>query len=115
MKSKGVDFRYNFSWYVRGPYSSDLDNDGFYFMKTLQAGTRMDEYEPTPSELAVINKIHNAQKILNDSNNAELVASYLYLQPNYQGTSDRELTIGKPRFSLEYVNNIINEWNELTA
>ena len=31
------------------------------------------------------------------------------LQPNYQGTSDRELTIGKP------VNYIINEWNELTA
>jgi len=108
-----IHFKYNFSWYVKGPYSSDLANDGFCFMETLQ--TKTAEYHPTTLELKVVRKICNASKILTDSSNAELVALYLYLQPNYQDDSANELAIRKPRFSVEYINNIIKEWNELTA
>jgi uncharacterized protein YwgA len=33
LKSLGVDFGYDFTWYIYGPYSSDLTHDGYLFTR----------------------------------------------------------------------------------
>lgn len=112
LRSQGLDFDYTFTWYLRGPYSPRLADDGYSLSNNRDAIDL--EYEPRLEERNILNRIMRARNIITNSNNAELVASYLYLQRNYGENATQELNIRKPRYGISQIRGIMAEWNRLT-
>jgi uncharacterized protein YwgA len=109
LKSEGIDFGYNFTWYIRGPYSSDLADDGFYVSQRM-AETFSTPYTKSTEDQNVIDKLSKVKHIIRNSNTAELVASYLFLHRNYRINTTDELMKRKPRFTENEINDFMNEW-----
>lgn len=112
LQSEGIDFGYEFTWYIRGPYSSLLADDGYAFSKNKDEIDM--EYQPTTAERDILRRISRATGIIQDSNNAELVASYLYLQRRYPDNTSEELRTRKRRFTIPQIETTMARWNELT-
>jgi uncharacterized protein YwgA len=114
LKSEGINFNYSFTWYIYGPYSSDLTHDGYSFVKNRDAISGL--YSPQPKEQTLLTRIKKARMLFNDSDRAELIASFLYLKDNYGGKdiAEQQLKIRKPRFSSDGIRKIIEEWILLT-
>jgi uncharacterized protein YwgA len=104
-KPGGVDFDYNFTWYIRGPYSSELADDGFYLSKRMA-----ETLTPYAEDQNVIDKLTKVKHIIRNSNTAELVASYLFLYHNYGINTTDELMKRKPRVTQNQINDVMNEW-----
>jgi uncharacterized protein YwgA len=114
LKSEGIDFGYNFTWYIRGPYSSDLADDGFYLSKRM-AETFSTPYNKSTEDQTVIDKLSKVKHIIRNSNTAELVASYLFLHRNYGVNTTDELMKRKPRFTENEINDVMSEWHVAIA
>ncbi|MFZ0512709.1 MAG: hypothetical protein WAM14_13970 [Candidatus Nitrosopolaris sp.] len=114
LKSEGIDFGYNFTWYIRGPYSSDLADDGFYLTKR-RVQTLSSPYDKTNEDQVVLDKLAKVKHIIKNSNTAELVASYLFLQPNYGANTTNEQMTRKPRFIENQIREVMNEWHKATG
>src|SRR5437867_10105008 len=99
LQSEGVERDYYFNWYIRGPYSSRLARVGY----NLQDYPRKSDltYEAPKKELVLLRKIKKARPLMNNSNSAELIASYLFLESDYKDKTAEELNLRKPRFSLQ--------------
>jgi len=77
LKSKGVDFDYNFGWYLRGPYSSSLANDGY----VLSEGPVLPEVEIPADEKGIIGKVkYGLGCDIKDEKRMEIIASLLFLK-----------------------------------
>ncbi len=109
LQSEGIEFPYQFTWYLRGPYSARLADDGYQFAKYGPANVL--PYQPTTQEKAILDRVSRKAHLLQDPINAELVASYLYLQKKYEDTASEELRTRKPRFSLDRISEVMNKWN----
>jgi uncharacterized protein YwgA len=110
LKSEGIEFGYNFTWYIRGPYSSDLADDGFYLSKNRDSL----QYNKT-NEDEVLNRLTKVRHIIKNSNTAELVASYLFLFPYYGVNTINELNTRKPRFTESEIREVTTEWHKSTG
>jgi uncharacterized protein YwgA len=110
LRSANVDFPYNFTWYIYGPYSSELTRDGYAFARS--ANNMMDDYNPSLEERRAIDQVGRASVILKDPDRAELVASFLYLTDRYesQDLAEEQLMIRKPRFSEDHIRQVMSEW-----
>ena len=109
LKAEGIAFNYDFMWYIYGPYSTALADDGFL----VQNGRIASHYQPTQHEKDIIEKMRRAQAILNDIDKTEMIASFLFLKKNYK-TDNLALEVLeslKPRFKgkTQYV---LQEWNK---
>ncbi len=112
LRSEGIEFDYHFNWYIRGPYSPRLAEDGFSLEKHLRRSNL--HYEATKKELDVLKKIKKAHHLIDDSNSAELVASYLFLEPHYKDKTAEELNLRKPRFDMQQIKKTMTSWKQLT-
>jgi hypothetical protein len=110
LKSVNVDFPYNFTWYIYGPYSSELTRDGSAF--AVSANNIMADYNPSLEERRAVGQIGRASVILDDPDRSELVASFLYLRDRYesQDLAEEQLMIRKPRFSEDHIQQVMSEW-----
>jgi uncharacterized protein YwgA len=111
LRSEGIDFGYNFTWYIRGPYSSDLADDGYYMSKIMISSP----YNKTKRDQTVLDKLSKVKHIIKNSNTAELVASYLFLRPTYGPDTTNELITRKPRFTENQIREVMNEWCKSTG
>lgn len=110
MRSEGLRFNYNFTWYIYGPYSSELTRDGYSFVRSAHHNSSY--YPLNREESDTIHRITRARNILRESDSAELVASYLYLQDIYESDriAEEQLMIRKPRFSRDHIRQVMREW-----
>lgn len=115
LRSEGLRFNYNFTWYIYGPYSSELTHDGYTFVRSAYYDTSSC-YHPNHEDLDTINRITRARNILHESDSAELVASYLYLRDMYgsERIAEEQLMIRKPRFSQDHIQQVMREWSDRT-
>jgi len=111
LKTENIDFGYDFTWYIRGPYSSDLAHDAFSLLKTTDHTSK---YTETNHDRIVLERLTRVRHIINDSNNAELVASYLFLQPYYNNNTASELVTRKPRFNEAQIHQVMDDWYRAT-
>jgi uncharacterized protein YwgA len=110
LKFEGLNLGYDFSWYIRGPYSPELTRDGYF------VSSHIDSFRSNgqrPEDELVIRKLRHAGDIIQDVDNAELLASYLYLKDEYKEKAINELQIRKPRYSVDRIHKIVNQWNKL--
>jgi uncharacterized protein YwgA len=92
LKSLGIHFGYDFTWYIYGPYSPDLTRDGYLFNRNkIQINVLIESSLMSENERETLHKIN--RKIINNSDNAELIASYLYLKEKYGPRAQEELMI----------------------
>jgi|SRR5215207_10044924 uncharacterized protein YwgA len=109
LKSYGAKFDYDFTWWKHGPYSTQLADDCYSVSSKKTA-------KPTRSELEIIKKIKRAQKMIRDSGNAELVASYLYLKSlmatEKQEEIKKELLTRKPYLNSHRIQTVLNKWKK---
>lgn len=110
LNSQNIRFNYNFTWYIHGPYSSELTRDGYAYTRRMN-GFRQD-YHPSGEERNVVDRIRNARALLVDPVRAELVASFLYLTDRYgsQDSAREQLMIRKPRFTQDHIQQVMHEW-----
>jgi hypothetical protein len=110
LKSEGINFNYDFTWYIYGPYSSALTRDGYSFVKDKDTN-----YFPDRDEQNIITKMKKARTVLDDTNKAELIASFLYLKEKYgiNTLAQEQLKIRKPYFSSD-IQRVVQEWDQLT-
>lgn len=110
LKSANINFPYNLTWYIYGPYSSELTRDGYAFARSIN--NIMADYNPSQEERRVVGQIGRARVILDDPDRAELVASFLYLTDRYesQDLAEEQLMIRKPRFSQVHIQQVMREW-----
>lgn len=109
---KGINFNYAFMWYVYGPYSRALSDDGYRFVNN---GNIISDYTPKPNEKNIIDKMKQARPILDDVDKTEIIASFLFLKENYK-TDDlalKQLESLKPRFEGK-TQQVLQEWDRLT-
>lgn len=62
----------SFTWYIYGPYSSDLTRDGYSFVNNRPVISD-DVYNPLPNEETILMRMKMARRLFNDSDKAELV------------------------------------------
>ncbi len=82
----GVDLRYRFGWYIRGPYSSSLAADAFALIDEIQIGDR--EFEEHVLQAKAARRLRSALDLWNVPSNfserendwLELLASLHYLR-----------------------------------
>ena len=94
--------------------SSDLADDGFYLSKR-KVQTISSSYNKRKDDQAALDKLTKVKHIISNSNTAELVASYLFLHPNYGGNTTNELMTRKPRFTEDQILEVMNEWSKATG
>jgi uncharacterized protein YwgA len=113
LKSANINFPYDFTWYIYGPYSSELTRDGYAFAGSIN-NIMTTDYNPSLEERRVVGQIGRASVILDDPDRAELVASFLYLTDRYesQDLAEEQLMIRKPRFSKVHIQQVMREWFE---
>jgi uncharacterized protein YwgA len=111
LKSEGINLGYDFTWYIRGPYSSDLADDGFHFSN---GDGMIPKYNITDEDRTVLDRLTRVTHLIRDSNTAELVASFLFLKSNYGNGTAQELMTRKPRFTANQILNIMSEWYRAT-
>jgi uncharacterized protein YwgA len=114
LQSEGVNFGYDFTWYIYGPYASQLARDGYAFKKEE---TNSEEYITilTSNEQNIIEKIRKGRDILEDADKAEIIASLLYLKERCKSDDVvKELTTRKPRFNINEIQRAAQGWNKLT-
>lgn len=114
LNSQKIRFRYDFTWYIHGPYSSELTRDGYAY--TRRVNDFRQNYYPSQEERNVVERIRNARALLDEPDRAELVASFLYLTDRYgsQDMAKEQLMIRKPRFSESQILEVMHEWFDRT-
>jgi uncharacterized protein YwgA len=113
LQSEGIDLNYNFTWYIYGPYSSELTRDGYRI--TDEGKNISNSYHPKNNEENIISKMKKAENIFKNAEKAEIVASFRYLKDKekYGDMTQKELEIRKPYTGSE-IQQVAREWNELT-
>ena len=87
LDSKGVEFNYNFGWYVRGPYSSSLASDGYALSEK-----KYEEVELSQNETKIIKKIRKDLGCdVKDDRKMETLASLLFLKREEPSITHQEL------------------------
>lgn len=137
-KSLGMDIDYDFTIYVAGPYSRELNCD--YYPD--EAKTKMDalqtDYALTPSDILVLERIRNCRGLLDNQSLMEATSTAVYfmkqkpdisednlfmnlkwLKPHI-GDSNRVLGITrakellfKPEFMTEEIKREMDDWDKL--
>lgn len=115
LQEMGLDFRYNFTWYLHGPYCDELsdniediaNNEKYYKIITINI------YEFKEKSINIINKY---KKLIGDNKNngewLELVSTILFYKKNYK-ISDEEIksefikNINKSKFSINLIDQVI--------
>jgi len=86
----GVDLKFNYSWYLHGPYSPDLTRT----LYEMTEPSSIPKAELSDSEIARINKLKNfLDKDIYSSDRLELLVSINYLRERARaiGASDQEV------------------------
>lgn len=104
LQSIGLDLGYTFSWYVKGPYSTELASDAFRYTESESN----DDIGLTKSERNSIEKLQSTfSDEIKDPNKLELYASLLFIKKQNnltfleRGKLADNLTSLKPWFSKE--------------
>lgn len=108
LKKTDNSVKYNFNWYIRGPYSPPLAHDAFEYKGPVPTLTQ--------DELKNVKPI---KKLLSDNvsdSNLELLASILYLIKERKMSSYAELIhtmkLSKPCFTEEDISNGVKKIKE---
>ncbi|MFH0954710.1 MAG: hypothetical protein V1777_01250 [Candidatus Micrarchaeota archaeon] len=108
LKTANFPLETNFTWYVRGPYSSSLANTGFKIVTEKISGEEIDDNEKLICA--------NVKRFLRDfqtSEQQELVASLVFLKKelkiNYDSFLAEQLKERKPQFLMEEINQVIRK------
>ncbi len=110
----GLNLGYPFGWHIRGPYSPLLADDGYTYEENKSKVEFSHSF--TEKELAIISKIKNISKFLENEENSELLASLLYLYALGYTTQDSlfsEIKTRKPRFSDEEIRTALILWGKI--
>lgn len=117
-QSFGIDFGYSFSWYLKGPYSKAVTQDGYQIYNMLKSGKtpNIQEDLANDSKVKAFHEIINPFK--NDPTWLEIAASLIYLRKNqYQdepltqivGFLIEDMTCGYKNFDEDIVRNVISD------
>jgi uncharacterized protein YwgA len=137
-KNLGIDITYSFTVYVAGPYSPGLTCD--YYAQTAKVETLQTDYELTPSDVQVLEKIKACHDIFESMGLMEAASTIVYLKSQNPELSDDELfvrvkwlkphltdserTIGitkakellfKPEYLTKEIAKEIDEWDKLDS
>ncbi len=105
LKTLSYNVSYNFSWYMRGPYSPDLTRDAF---KLFESGKFSYEKRNDPA----IDKLKELVEQNPDEDKLELIASVIYLIKVRKLNEDElisSLLTLKPWFSAEQIRESIEK------
>ncbi|MDO8537401.1 MAG: hypothetical protein Q7S21_00790 [archaeon] len=101
LQSSGISFGYNFTWYLKGPYCSQLTKDAFAV--TTETVNNV-EFEKNEEEKILRLKKHFTNELKNDKE-LELLGSLVFIRNNMQIKSESEikekLVALKPWYSKE--------------
>jgi len=112
LQQLGLHLGNSYGWYLRGPYSRDVTNDGFY-LETIQDKIGEVKQLLSEEEILVTQKlqglINDARKNIseNESGNLELLASlhfvlkYGYPKPSSKKMAIAQLTQQKTKFTTD--------------
>jgi uncharacterized protein YwgA len=117
LKSAGIEFSYNFSWYIRGPYSPDLADTAYRF-KENEKNIEQTSYQLSIKEEKVIFRLRSIESLYKDADKAELLASFLYIQNSWDLRGEeliKKLLEKKPRYSKEEIREIEKAWNSIIS
>jgi len=109
----GLNLGYNFSWYIRGPYSTELTKDGFNLIE-IYDGLCQRRFVAENAERRFKEYLEFLGERKNDSDWLELLASVHFLKKSYPSKDEEEI-IGtlmryKPHFTKERCREA---WNHL--
>src|SRR3990170_3588304 len=77
-KSLGMDIDYDFTIYVAGPYSRELNCDYYPDEVKTKIDALQTDYSLTPSDVSVLEKIKNCQGLLENQTLMEATSTAIY-------------------------------------
>ena len=139
-KALGMDIRYEFTIYVAGPYSRDLNCDYYSFEVKVKMDALETDYQLSTNDTAALTRIKSCQGLLENQSLLEATATAVYLirqNPNegddslfmslkrlkpHLSDSDRVVGITKakellftPDYLTEDLKREMDEWDRLES
>ncbi len=118
----GIDLRFRFSWYLRGPYSTDLTQSVYEIAGIADLSEKTENYTIRPEVMPAIDRLHKLveamPKKLDKPEWLELLSSIHYLKHiskadvSLDTIGDVLREVGKGKFSNDQANAA---WEELAA
>lgn len=116
-QQSGLDLGYSFSWYLKGPYSKQVTQDGYMVYRALQRGENIVSQQTLDQqELQQFREI--IEPHMNDPTWLEIAASLLYLRnetyeekplDQIMGYLIEDLTCGYKNFDEDLVRIVMTE------
>lgn len=116
LKSAGIKFNYSFNWYLRGPYSVELADDGFKLAEKIEKNVAVNNCRFSEKARKIIERMKECfGTYFDDSNKLELLASLLYLKNDYYESAPTNKQIieaiesKKPWYEESEIQNVIKD------
>ena len=90
-KALGMDIGYDFTIYVAGPYSRGLNCDYYPDEVKTKIDALQTDYELTPSDVSVLEKIKNCRGLLENQSLMEATSTAVFLMKQNPNSTDDSL------------------------